>query len=773
MVLDNMDDGQELGPQMGFVPIARIGPGSIIVTTRDMRVTQYLPDWDHINEDVIAIPSLEIGDARSLVEASLGPGQIANTNDLQDLLEMLGCFPLALTQAVAFIKHNRTTIAKYKSLLDQDNVLGHALLRDVEYRDIRRYDGIPNSILRIRTWEISFDKIQQQDPLAVDILARISIFDAPKGVPESLLYPKDYNEREFTAALGTLLSFSMVAMCPDGSIMMHALVQQAVRWVITSQGTREGFLLEASNRVAVPFTRESMTSWQHLVQLVAHVEEVLCYGSTIGHLGEETLLSRATLLHELASHKGFCCQYDSALVHAQEAYAIRRRALGGTERDTIRSLELVTFILAAQRQYKAAELNQQGVIKARQSVASSEDLATLESQWVLVTILRSSGQLTKALELCNTLKLADETGNILSARAISGLYFLGNELHAVGRIIEAERLYRRVLAESEGKSQVDGDVIKKARIGLNTLLRLSRDDSSACEINFNKIRARSETFGDKHPETIRSLCALGRIYFEQSNWKAAEDAMEQGYRTYMEVLGETHPDTMDSLSELAIIKARQGEFTEAEKLYRRILHQQSTVLGAHHPSTLISKNDLGKVLIELKKYEEARELLKQVIRLECRAWGRSSPVSLDAMQGLVQVQWNLGEFDDAERLCLELIKLVNEDLPTDNITLAGYMEQLAIVLEAQGRYSEAESQWREVVRLNANRDTRLAVTGRMGLGLLAHKQRRLDEAADFYREALAAGQNTEIDQQTMGTLSKFLERALAQQKEEQAAAQEL
>jgi hypothetical protein len=128
MVLDNMDDGQELAAQIRFVPSVRTGPGLIIVTTRDMRVTQYLPDWDHINEDVIAIPSLEIGDARLLVEASLGPEHITSTNDIQDLFEMLGCFPLALTQAVAFIKHNRTTIANYNSLLDKDTLLGSDLL---------------------------------------------------------------------------------------------------------------------------------------------------------------------------------------------------------------------------------------------------------------------------------------------------------------------------------------------------------------------------------------------------------------------------------------------------------------------------------------------------------------------------------------------------------------------------------------------------------------------------------------------------------------------
>ncbi|KAJ0420221.1 hypothetical protein BJY00DRAFT_141029 [Aspergillus carlsbadensis] len=763
MVLDNFDDGQELAPQMAFVPSPRVDRGSIIVTTRDMRVTQHLPHWDNINDDVVEIPPLEIVDARSLVEAVLRPEQRANKHDIQALLEMLGCFPLALTQALSFIKHNRTTITNYRSLLNQGGESGSNWLRDVEYPDIRRYNGIPTSVFR--TWEISFRKVQQSDAPAANLLARISVFDAPLGVPEILLHPKDYNAVEFTTALGTLLSFSMATLGPDGSITMHATVQQAVRGFVTSQGTREAYLLEASNRIAGEFVIESVASARQLEQLVAHADEVLRYTSKIGPLREETLLSRATLLDKMARHRIFCSRDDLALVHAEEAYAMRRQTLGETHPDTIRSLELITSILIGQRKYEAAEINQHRVVETRQSLGPSGDPRTLESQWILVGTLTASGQLTKALELCDRLKLRHQAADPLCSDGPAALYLVAHGLHSTGRQMEAERVYRRILAELEGDPDMDERVLSRTRVGLDALLRVASADTRVSENFANRLRVCFVVFGTNHPATIRALRDLASVYDQQGKVDAAEELQGEAYRISVEVLSDNHPETLACLSSLANIKSRKGQFTQAEELYRRICHQQSMAVGPTHPSALTSMNSLARVLIELNNYADARGLLKQVTDFGPDVCGQTSPVRLDAIESLLVVLPELGELEEAERLCLETIKLLQEDVPTDDVKVAVHMGQLATILEAQGRLSEAESHHREAVRLNADRDASLAVTSCVAVGLLLHKQDRPGEAAGFYRQALEAGQNTGVNPELMGTISQALERALYEEKQ--------
>jgi hypothetical protein len=139
------------------------------------------------------------------------------------------------------------------------------------------------------------------------------MFDAPKGVPESLLYSSDYNRIEFRAALGTLLSFSMVSVGPDGSILMHAMVQQAVRGFIARRGTVEEYLLEASTRIPTALTFASMRPWQYYEQIAAHGDEVLRFISTLGAVQKQLLLTRATLLYYMAGYRKFCAQYTMAL----------------------------------------------------------------------------------------------------------------------------------------------------------------------------------------------------------------------------------------------------------------------------------------------------------------------------------------------------------------------------------------------------------------------------------------------------------------------------
>jgi hypothetical protein len=381
MVLDSLDGGLELASKIPFVPSGRLGRGSVIVTTRDMRVTQYLPDWDHINDDVIGIPPLEMQDARSLFEELLRPEQMSSGVDLQGLLGVLGCFPLALTHALGFIKHYQTSVTNYKRLLKEGNGLGSAWLAETEYRDIQRDDVIPATAFR--TWEVSFDRIHRNEPLAADLLARISIFDAPRGVPETLLLGHGWDSLALTKALGTLLSVSMVTKGPDESIMMHPLVQQALREFLTRRGTIEAYLLEASTRIPAALNFAPMRPWQYFEQIAAHGDEVLRFTSTFGPLRNRLLLNRARLLYYMAGYRKFCAQYILALSHAQEAHDIRDKVLGGSNPETIDSMELITALLLDQRQYTAAEIKQRCVVQTHLRLTSPDDLYTIQSQWIL------------------------------------------------------------------------------------------------------------------------------------------------------------------------------------------------------------------------------------------------------------------------------------------------------------------------------------------------------------------------------------------------------
>ncbi|CEL11147.1 hypothetical protein ASPCAL14252 [Aspergillus calidoustus] len=667
------------------------------------------------------------------------------------MLEMLGCFPLALTQALAFIKHNRTTVTHYKRVLEQDIRSSSERLRDLEFRDIRRYGDIPVSVFR--TWEVSFGKLHQSELPAAKLLAGVSFFDAALGVPETLLWSEGSDLLAFTTALGTLLSFSMVTLGANGSVLMHPLVQQAVHGYITRQGSIEAYLLEGSSRIAVALIYGSRSYWEQLNKLAAHVKEVLSHISNTDSLRKDVALNRATLLLHTARFLNFRSQNSTALEHAEEAYDIRYKTLGGADVDTIESLEAISFILAAQRHYRAAEMKQRAVVEARH-LTSPGDVLTVRSKWALADILIVCGQLKEASELCDTLKGAVEC----EWRRTRTMFHLAQALKGSNRVLAAEQMYRQILAEYEGNPEV-AELLGKARIGLNVLLGSRGHESEAYEVYFDRIRWSVTEFGDNHPLTTEIRCELAQLYYQQGNWEAAAQLQDRAYRTYVEVLGETHPTTLAALSDLADMELKLGHPTQAEELHRRAYRQRATAEGPRDPNTLTSMQKLAELLFSMDRYEEACELLKEVVIGRRHALGRNCPETLQAIKALIFVLSQLGNLEEAEALCLEYIQLVREAVPTDDIAAADAMSQLGPILAAQGRLSEAESCYRDLLQLNANRDPSLAVRVFATLGIMLAEQQRFSEAVETYRQALAVGQAVPGMQDLLQSVSRSLQNA--------------
>ncbi|KAL2815197.1 hypothetical protein BJX63DRAFT_431016 [Aspergillus granulosus] len=767
MVLDNLDDGEELASQMVLIPSTRLGAGSIIVTTRDMRVANYLPEWDHVDNDIIPVPPLGMTDARSLLEELLRPEQRRNEADLMDLLQMLGCFPLALTQAIAFIKQYRTTVTNYKNLLYQGNRSRPNAVLEIEYCDIRRYGEGPDSVYR--TWGVCFMRIQREEPAAAELLAYISMFDAPLGVPEGLLCTVGYDGLTFTTALGTLSSFSMITMGQDDSPVMHPMVQQAVREFLSRQNCREKYQKKSLDLMTSVFPDARAASWQLCDQLVPHAEEVLQYVFESEDSRKATLLGRATLLHNVAAYKCHRGWYPMALVQAQEAHNIRLNILGGASLDTLASLELAALIQVNQGQHRNAETKQRAVLDARQNLAPADDILIVESQQALADILLRTGQLTEAIALYErALATSQATRGARCQSSLELMDRLGEALEQQDRLKDAERMYRQALIGKEMTLTAEHDSTIKTKISLNVLLARRSDHEHAYKLLCNAIQLSTKTFGEKHPDTIRLLCNLAGLYFMQGKWQAADEVQMQAHCNLAEVLGENHPSTLVCRSNLAVFKQVQGEYAEAEEMHRDLYHRRSTILGHQHPYTLTSIYHLAEVLVERKEYDEARGLFEQVLAGRQQTLGSKHPDTLRCMSSLASLLDDLGHFDEAERLYIKSLQVKREVLPADHVEIATDMNNLAEVLRQSDKLSEAESWHRQVLQLCANPGNEFWTVSRANLGRVLYQQGRYDEAVDLYQEALAASEATESDQSAfIQMVSKRLEVALNDRKESQ------
>jgi hypothetical protein len=190
--------------------------GHVIVTTRRRGFRQIgrAIELDVVNmETAICIlqsrvPSLQAADAKSVAE-------------------LLGCLPLVLEQATAYLDRTQISPADYLELLaTRQSTMFAAMADQVCARSV------------FTVWELSLYRIGAESPAALQILD-ICAYLAPEPVPLDLLtsHPDRVSPPltfvaadllQFNDAIATIVGYSMAQRSESG-LQLHRLVQAALR----------------------------------------------------------------------------------------------------------------------------------------------------------------------------------------------------------------------------------------------------------------------------------------------------------------------------------------------------------------------------------------------------------------------------------------------------------------------------------------------------------------------------------------------------------------
>ena len=123
----------------------------------------------------------------------------------------------------------------------------------------------------------------------------------------------------------------------------------------------------------------------------------------------------------------------------------------------------------------------------------------------------------------------------------------------MGRTVEAERLFREVLAASE------------------------------------------RVLGRDHPDTLGTRHEVARVVAERGDVGEAERLLREVLAARERVLGRDHPNTLTTRHAVAWVVAGQGDAGEAERLFREVLAARERVLGRDHPDTQITARALREL----------------------------------------------------------------------------------------------------------------------------------------------------------------------------------
>jgi hypothetical protein len=436
VILDNADDasvlvkrraseqdGSMTASLLDCIPVC--DHGSVLFTTRSQDEALQLAEYD----DMIEVEPMSKAEAIVLVGRKLG--QDTDRSAMEELVTLLECMPLALTQAAAYLRRRgrRSSVRAYIEEL-QTSELAQLSLLDRDFSDHRRDREATNPVLK--TWQISFDYIRTKRETAAELLSMMCFCDR-QAIPKFLLQVRKDSgrgcEEAFDDDVELLLGCSIVSLSVDGSVFdMHRLVQMATRKWVESRGGQDQHVERLVTRLSVVFPSNQPGDWPVCQTLFAHAKAVLDWepSSKAAVLCWGRVMWRAA---DYASARGGAYSGMEAVGIGERSCRTMKAKLGADHPDTLISMsKLAGYYDGLGDSGRAAKMGEE-CWRTRKAKLGADHPDTLTSMCNLAGYydrLGDSGRAAKMGEECSRLMKAklgeDHPHTLTSMSKLAGYY---------------------------------------------------------------------------------------------------------------------------------------------------------------------------------------------------------------------------------------------------------------------------------------------------------------------------------------------------------------
>jgi serine/threonine protein kinase/Tfp pilus assembly protein PilF len=343
---------------------------------------------------------------------------------------------------------------------------------------------------------------------------------------------------------------------------------------------------------------------------------------------------------------------DQALALSKQSYDLRKRMIGDTQVDTLKSrLQFATALITAQ-DFRNAESDIRAVLGESRKQLGDDSELTLEANTQLARVLNDQGNYRESVALAREiltrrrrLNTSDPEDAIRSANRL-GTYLIDNgkyeealthlteqlEMESMASEPSGEtlsliavahlRMYDFLKAEPYLRSAVDVQRKKHGEDHPSTVSAISILAEALMEtpklaeaqlLGAEALEKIRQMRGKEHLDTLKYTNIFGQILLRQNKFKEAEPFFREAYQTGRRVLGSSHPEVIVFTHNLATVQHRLGNFADADPLYREALELNRRRLGEDHPHTIISTKILADFLRQVRKHAEAEKFLRIAI----------------------------------------------------------------------------------------------------------------------------------------------------------------
>lgn len=539
-----------------------------------------------------------------------------------DLVEELGCDPLALAQASAAVASAGISCRDYHDLY-------------IKRREqIAGVSGGAPAAMAV-TWTLSVECADELAPGgAPQVCLAVAALLGAGGIPESVFAAHavaDFAARSpggadgpgrVRAALASLRNVGLIDV--DGGLV---LLQQPLRAAVLA-ATPDSLRAEAAAAAAAalleawPDDTEQPALAGRFRACAASLQQAAAGALWAG--GAHQVLFRAGRSLDAARING------PAVSHWRAVAAASERRLGAAHEDAqLAVARLASAALAAGLGGDAVALYHR-VLETRARYLGADHPRTVAARAEYGAALLAVGQPDDAIPVLESVLAAgDRGGGADGADALAVQDSLGAAYQQAGRHKDAIKAIERTLAERERRQ------------------------------------------GPDHPDTIRTRCRLARVWLDAGH---AKDAIKHGRRALEgaeRVLGTDSLETVDAVTVLASAHHAARRVRDAITLYERALADRERVQGADHPDTIGVRGNLASAYHSAGRMPSALDLYERT-RADCqRVLGVDHPDTLAARANLAHAYYAVGRTADARVLLTATLADCERALaPGDPLTVA-------------------------------------------------------------------------------------------------------
>ena len=704
-----------------FIPAGN--RGNVLITSRNRSMGRVVS-----SENIIEINEMDEADAITLLlKASRLDASAGHVEAAKNIVTELGCIPLAVDQAGAYIEAGRCSIDKY---LQQLSLHRQTLLSDATFKGASKYDRTVYG-----TWDLSFKEIKRRagrqsstgdaqaahaaililqicafynhsniskeifrsaaeesgEPMDKEIAEILPLARSSESLDRTLLALDNdghWDDFIFGQGIAILLSFSLMKRDESSEMLsVHPLVHCWSREQISKSEQQR--MHEMGSIILCCAISRRLSSYDYGLRrlIFPHIKANELHGSQMGltkRYYDDKWNNFIFVIMEIGDWK-----------HAEQlevqVLEMRKKVLGSEHPDTLMSMSNLSGIYANQGKLNEAKQLQDQVLDMRRKVLGAEHPDTLESMADLASIYANLGKWNEAKQLqVQALDMRKTVLGVNHPDTLMSMVYLARTYANIGNLNEAEQLEVQAL---DMRKMLLGADHPDTLTTMGNLARTYVDKGNlkeAEQLEVQVLDMRKKVLGAEHPDTLISMGNLACTYSSQGKWNEAEQLEVQALDIRKILLGADHPDTLTNMANLARTYVDKGNLKEAEQLEVEVLEMRKKMLGVEHPDTLISMGNLACTYSSQGKWNEAEQLEVQALDMRKMLLGADHPNTLTNMANLARTYAAKGDLKEAEQLEVQVLDMRKKVLGAEHPQTLITMGNLACTYSSQGKWDEAE-----------------------------------------------------------------------------------